>query len=466
MANMVGRKDGAPLSPRRPSDNGAPHAAMTAPITRAFDPADSEASASRVRAFLDAVRAACDDGSFESLVLSKPRVAAGDAARTIRVRRVALKNAPALSFVASHATRDVTRNLSIDDGLAALADALDPERPQSFAHATLRARGGQTQLLVSKKGKTTIRHHAPPVAPATGDVQAAGELQAHDRERERRLPLDLPWLADLGITDESHRLVPAMARKWRQIDKFLEVLDHALDALPTANGEAVARPLRVVDYGSGKGYLTFAVHEHLRRRFGVAPEVTGVELRGELVALCNGVAERSRCTGLSFVEGDLRSVAPAEMDVMIALHACDTATDHAIDLGVRSGARILVCAPCCHRELRPQIERPRLLSGLLRHGVHLGQEAEMVTDSMRALLLEICGYEARVFEFVSLEHTRKNKMILARRQGDEPLRSDRARGELADLKQFYGIREQRLESLLAGRQSGIDAADPQACQTP
>ncbi|HZW76243.1 MAG TPA: methyltransferase, partial [Caldimonas sp.] len=174
-----------------------------------------------------------------------------------------------------------------------------------------------------------------------------------------------------------------------------------------------------------------------------------------------GVAARARCDGLGFVQGDLRSVAPAAVDVMIALHACDTATDHAIDLGVRAGAAVLVCAPCCHKELRPQIARPRPLSGLLRHGVHLGQEAEMVTDSMRALLLETCGYEARVFEFISLEHTSKNKMILAQRRDAAARNDDRARAELAELKSFYGIREQTLEALLARR-----AADAQACQTP
>jgi len=262
--------------------------------------------------------------------------------------------------------------------------------------------------------------------------------------------------------------VPAMARKWRQIDKFLAVLDHAFGALPaTTRGEGAA-PIRVVDYGAGKGYLTFAVHEHLRRRFGVAPEVTGVELRGELVAFCNGVAERCGCTGLRFVEGDLRTFTPDAVDVMIALHACDTATDHAIDLGLRAGAAVLVCSPCCHKELRPQLARPRLLSGLLRHGIHLGQEAEMVTDSMRALLLETRGYEAQVFEFVSLEHTSKNKMILARRRGAGSDQAARARSELADLKSFYGIREQRLESLLLGRAPGAADTDPdaQACQTP
>ena len=152
---------------------------------------------------------------------------------------------------------------------------------------------------------------------------------------------------------------------------------------------------------------------------------------------------------------------------MIALHACDTATDHAMDLGLRAGAGVLVCSPCCHKELRPQIARPRLLSRLLRHGIHLGQEAEMVTDSLRALLLETCGYEAKVFEFVSLEHTSKNKMILAPRRDAGAGRPERARGELADLKGFYGIREQRLETLLARCAPTLRRRRrAQACQTP
>jgi hypothetical protein len=387
-----------------------------------------------------------------------------------------LRGAPALSFVATHATRDVTRNLGVDDGIAEIAASLAPDHSPAFAHATLHAAGGDTQLLVSKKGKATLRRHRrsaddrPEADPAeldrggiggiggTGGTGGGDVLALHDRARTRRLPLDLPFLAELGLADASHRLVPAMARKWRQIDKFLEVLDHALDALPATTRGAGAAPIRVVDYGAGKGYLTFAVHEHLRRRFGVAPEVTGVELRGDLVAFCNGVAERCGCTGLRFVEGDLRTFAPEAVDVMIALHACDTATDHAIDLGLRAGAAVLVCSPCCHKELRPQLARPRLLSGLLRHGIHLGQEAEMVTDSMRALLLETRGYEAQVFEFVSLEHTSKNKMILARRRGAGGDQAERARGELADLKSFYGIREQRLETLLLGHAPGGDDA--------
>jgi SAM-dependent methyltransferase len=412
-------------------------------------------------AFLAAVGAAFDAGAFESLVLSKIR-RGDDDLRAVRARRIGLRGAPALSLVYSHATRDLTRNLVRDEALAAIATLLDPAATPSFAHATLSAAEGETQLLVSKKGRATLRRS--PRRTTAAKIDAA--LPAHDRQRERRLPLDLPFLHALGITDERQRVVPAQAKKWRQIDKFLEVLDHALSELPAATLEAwqTARAIRVVDFGCGKGYLTFAVHEHLRRRFGVAPVVTGVELRPELVAFCNGVAERSGCTGLSFAAGDLRTFAPAAVDVMIALHACDTATDHAIDLGVRAGAVVLVCSPCCHKELRPQMTRPRLLSGLLRHGIHLGQEAEMVTDSLRALLLETCGYEAQVFEFVALEHTSKNKMILARKKADSEAQAARARAELADLKSFYGIREQCLETLLLQRAAA--ALRPQACQTP
>ena len=434
-------------------------APTSSPATSAM-PAAVATRAPAIDAFVAAVRAALADGGFEAVVLAKNRDADGEP-RAIRVRRIALKGEPTLTFVSSHATRDVTRNCAIEDGLAAIAGHLDRSRAPAFAHATLRTRDGDTQLLVARKGNATLR--PPRRVPAAATTGAPATPAPHDRTRARRLPVELPFLVELGVTDASHHVVPAMARKWRQIDKFLEVLEHAIDALPPALLAAAGgeRPLRVVDYGCGKGYLTFAVHEHLRRRFGIAPQVTGVELRAELVDFCNGVAARARCDGLRFVQGDLRSVAPAAMDVMIALHACDTATDHAIDLGVRAGAAVLVCAPCCHKELRPQLARPQPLSGLLRHGIHLGQEAEMVTDSMRALLLETRGYEARVFEFVSLEHTSKNKMILARRRDDGTRNDERARAELAELKSFYGIRAQTLEALLARRD-----ADAQACQTP
>ena len=435
---------------------------MTDPLTAS----PATGAATPVDAFVARTRAALADRSFESLVLSANRDAR-DGPKAIRIRAIGLRGAPALSFVEAHATRDVTRNCGVDDGLAAIATMLGPRSKPSFAHATLHTGGDDLQLRVSKKGRAALSGGArAPAAPSS--VLDADALAPHDRHKQRRLSLDEPFLVELGVADANHRVVPAMARKWRQIDKFLEVIDDALDALPkrAPASDGTLPPIRVVDFGCGKGYLTFAVHAHLRRRFGVEPEVVGVELRPELVAFCNGVAERTGATGLRFLEGDLRSFVPEAVDVMIALHACDTATDHALALGVQADAGVLVCSPCCHKELRPQMARPRLLTGLLRHGIHLGQEAEMVTDSLRALLLETCGYEARVFEFVSLEHTSKNKMILATRRGDGAGLAARAAAEVGDLKSFYGIRDQCLETLLLHRTQRGNATAPQACQTP
>ena len=397
--------------------------------------------------FLAAFALAIDDGSFSSLVVSKNR-RTGDGLQSVRIRPIELRGERALCFVHHHATRDLTRNLDPGTAVGAVAALLDAAAEPSFGHATLHAGKEELQLRVSRKGRQALARSAR----AASASSAAAPL-AHDRTKRRSLSLDLPFLVDLGITDDRHRLIPSMARKWKQIDKFLEVLDHALDAAGPA-GDAT---LRVVDYGCGKGYLTFAVHEHLRRRFGQAPQVTGVELRAELVDLCNRAAQRSACQGLRFVQGDLRSFAPEAVDVMIALHACDTATDHALDLGLRAGASILVASPCCHKELRPQMTSPRPLAPLFRHGIHLGQEAEMVTDSLRALCLEASGYSAQVFEFVSLEHTSKNKMILAtQREGDPGGAATRARAEAEDIKSFYGIREQCLERLLRERAAAAD----------
>ncbi|MEO7338656.1 MAG: SAM-dependent methyltransferase [Caldimonas sp.] len=385
--------------------------------------------------------------SFVRLLLAKPARPDEDGLR-VTVREVTLRGRRELSFVHSHATRDVTKNLSFEAGIALIDQLVGP----AFAHAHLDTTTGKVEMRVSRKGRhglTRSTHEAgdAPVAAALADAAA------HDRVKRRFVDIERSWLADLGVTDAQGRLVPSMARKWKQINKFVEVFDHAW----TTSGLAGRRHASVVDFGSGKGYLTFAIHDHLRRALGVEADVTGVELRADLVELCNRAAARSSLDGLHFAQGDVRThVAPA-IDVMIALHACDTATDHALHLGLRAGASIILCSPCCHKQLRPQMQSPDLLRPMLQHGIHLGQQAEMVTDGLRALLLEAEGYATQVFEFVALEHTSKNKMILAvRREGDRARASDRAavQAQIRAIKSFYGIREHCLETLLA---AGADA---------
>jgi hypothetical protein len=294
---------------------------------------------------------------------------------------------------------------------------------------------------VSRKGRRTLlaKARAAAVAPAP---------TAHDREKTRWVPVERPFLTALGVTDAQHQVIPAMSRKWKQINRFVEVFDRALAASPLA-ATAPERPLHVVDFGSGKGYLTFAVHDHLQRALGRNARVTGVELRAELVDFCNAAIDRLGLAGLHFDAGDVRTYTPPAIDVMIALHACDTATDFAIHLGLRANASIILCSPCCHKQIRPQLLTPHPLRPILQHGVHLGQEAEMLTDGLRALLLDAAGYDTQVFEFVSLEHTNKNKMILAVKRA-QPRANDEVLAQIREIKAFYGIREHALEMLMAG----------------
>jgi SAM-dependent methyltransferase len=379
--------------------------------------------------FIDRLERALADGTFARLVLAKPRAAGGDLLR-VTVRAITLKGEPTLSFVHTHRTRDITKNLSPGDGVPQVRALLE----SGFDHAHLFTATDEIQLLTSRKGRRTLLHGKATHAPAPA---------AHDREKHRFLDLDRAFLAELGVTDAQHRLVPAMARKWKQINKFIEVLDHAL----AATALKTAPRLDVIDFGSGKGYLTFALHDYLRATLGLPARVAGVELRPDMVALCNGAVQRLGLDGLRFEQGDVRTVVPEAIDIMIALHACDTATDFAIATGVRAGAQIIMCSPCCHKELRPQLLQPHPLRPILKHGVHLGQQAEMLTDSLRAMLLDASGYDTQVFEFVALEHTNKNKMILAVKRA-APTPADAVWQQIRELKGFYGIREQCLETLL------------------
>jgi SAM-dependent methyltransferase len=398
--------------------------------------------------FVEHLTLSLADGRFVKLLLAKHHGPELDLQR-VMVRAVSLKGEPCLSFVYRHTTRDLTKNLSVDAGIQAVREMLGPV----FRNAHLHTADETVELTISQRGVCTLRSRplTPPEADASGDEREAPAAATHDREKQRWVDVRQPFLTALGVTTAQHDVVPAMSRKWKQINKFVEVFAGALRAsglLPPADAPAEApRAIRVVDFGSGKGYLTFAVHDHLRGQSGVEAQVTGVELRGDMVRLGNAVVQKLGLQGLRFDEGDVSTRCAEPIDVMIALHACDTATDHAIHHGLRGGAAVILCSPCCHKQLRPQLLSPHPLRPILQHGVHLGQHAEMLTDGLRALLLEACGYDTQVFEFVALEHTQKNKMILAVRRPDARPAAASA-GQIDDLKAFYGIRDHCLETLL------------------
>ncbi len=354
------------------------------------------------------------------------------ALQRLTIRIITLSNEVKLSFLYSYQTNDITKNFSLEDGTSLLKTLLGHE----FKNANLLTTEQELQLAFSKKGKASLLTKNKTVTVETVNSE-------HNREKQRLLTLDRPFLIDLGVTDEQHQLIPAMSRKWKQINKFIEIFQRAISEAKLD----ISKPLNVVDFGSGKGYLTFALHDYLRQNLDNQAFVTGVELRDNLVHLCNTAIKKRSIEGLQFFQGDVRTYQPETLDVMIALHACDVATDYAIHTGIRLGAAVIMCAPCCHKQIRPQLHSPVVLRPLLQHGVHLGQEAEMLTDGLRALLLEACGYETQVFEFIALEHTSKNKMIMAVKR-QHPTKNAELLAQIQALKAFYGIQEQCLETLL------------------
>ncbi|MBI6853070.1 SAM-dependent methyltransferase [Pseudomonas cichorii] len=381
--------------------------------------------------FLGLLDTSLSQNSLIKLVLARYVGSEAELQRVI-IKPLTVKDQPCLSFVYRYKTRDITKNFPLREAVDVIAGLL----PESFKNAHLLSLTDEVQLEFGKKGKSTLFKSK---AQQEREAPSAG----HDREKKRYLELTRPFLTDLGVTNKQHELIPSMSRKWKQINKFIEVFSHALTSSPLK----LDQPVKVADFGSGKGYLTFAIHDYLCNTLQAQGQVTGVELREDMVNLCNAAAERLEHSGLVFKHGDVRSVAPSALDVMIALHACDIATDYAIHMGIRSGASIIMCSPCCHKQIRLQIQSPTLLRPMLQYGLHMGQQAEMVTDSLRALLLEACGYETKVFEFISLEHTNKNKMILAVKRA-EPVDPAQLLARIQELKTFYGITEHCLETLL------------------
>lgn len=207
------------------------------------------------------------------------------------------------------------------------------------------------------------------------------------------------------------------------------------------------KPLRVIDMGSGKGYLTFALYDFLATRMHLDVKITGVDQNTDLVKKCNRIAESNGFDALEFSQGTIYDYQPDSVDLLIALHACDTATDEAIYQGISNDAQMIVVAPCCHKQIRKQMEPYNEMKPVLTHGIFRERQAELVTDGIRGLLMESMGYKTKTQEFVSLEHTPKNIMITGVKS-HKPINAGQKRGEIEALKRAFGISWHYLEKLL------------------
>lgn len=381
--------------------------------------------------FADRLTASLHDGTFVRLVLASPRQPQSDLQRILG-RAVHIQGNLRLSLTERYPKRDVTRNLplaEVDPWIRHILSA-------SFRSALLCTVDRDWQFSATAKGKGRIVAHEP----------SCRELpsRAHDRKPADLLGAEAqPWLHALGITDPAGKVRPSMAHKHHQVRRYVEVLSHLVrDA-----GYAAGQTITVADMGCGKAYLTFAAW-HLFRRLGIPAHVIGIEARPELVESNTAAARALGAEGLDFQAGTIREVVLPPLDALIALHACNTATDDALLRGIALGARLLLVAPCCHQQVRPQLKHPAPLRAALRHGILAERMAEWLTDALRALSLEWAGFDTKVFEFVPSEHTPKNLMISAVRH-QSPFSTPAARQQILDLKAFFGLHEHALDQLLA-----------------
>lgn len=348
-------------------------------------------------------------------------------------RMIETKRGPRLSLTYRYQTRDVIKNYVTHRAENLVRELL----ASGFRAAHLSSANSDHQLVLSKKGKARLSSATASAAPSSPT--------SHDHRKERLIDPTSRWVAELGVAGSSGEIRASQQAKWRQINKFVEIVASLLDK----SGLTDTPRLRIVDMGSGKGYLTFGLYEHLTRRRGSVVSMTGVETRQELVEKCNKLADESGFAGLSFVSGSIDSFDTNDADILIALHACNTATDDAIHKGIVVGADLIIVAPCCHQEIRPQIVAPDMFKDVLKHGVILERMAETLTDALRALLLERSGFATRMIEFVPVEHTPKNNMLVGVRR-TKAVDTSALERQIDDIKAAFGISHQRLEQLLAG----------------
>jgi len=348
------------------------------------------------------------------------------------IRLVETKKGARLFFLFRQDTRDTAKNFDFAEGIAKVKEFLGTD----FHGGHLFTLENDFQLDIGKKGKSRL-NVAKPTFKTKPEI-------AHDRDKQTLVNQNSFYLKALGITTDKGEIRDKQQDKWRQINKFVETLGSLIDKSPLAD----RRELNIADMGSGKGYLTFAAYDYFANTRGINVKITGVDTRAELVSIDNDIARASEFENLKFVHGWIGDYHLRNVDVLIALHACNTATDDAIFKGIRAEADLIVVAPCCHQEIRPQMRAPEFLSGILRHGVMIEREAETVTDGLRSLLLEKSGYSTKLFEFISTEHTPKNNMIVGTRQS-KPVDAEKLSEQIQQIKSFYEIKEQRLESLLS-----------------
>lgn len=381
--------------------------------------------------FINHVLESISDDTFASLSLMNKRDKSSEL-RTLRGKLIEIKKGLRLSLVFRYETNDITKNFEVDKIDRVLNDLLTKDFFQAIL-STTHKEYHLSQKANKANWKLTIKEAKLYRVPE----------RSHDKTKNRLIKADKnAYLHGLEISTQDGNIRKDKQDKYRQINKFIELIDNVLKP------DEMKQPYRIVDMGAGKGYLSFALYDHLSNNLDIDLSLEAIELREHLVRNGNELARAVGFDGLVFKEGTIENTPLKDIDMVIALHACDTATDDAIFRGIKSGAEIIVCSPCCHKQVRKQMEANEVLSVITKHGILKERQAEIVTDTIRALMLEAYGYQTRVMEFIATDHTPKNLLITAVKKTRSGLPIQKYLDKVEALKKQFGIEKQQLQQLL------------------
>ncbi len=324
----------------------------------------------------------------------------------IKIRPLLLKGELVFQKTAYKGTQVFHENLSGEE----LLEELLHEMQGNFRQLAAESLDGSLTVLVSKKGKVTAKYKEN----QKNAVKMRPELY-HNRVKQYILKegIPVPFLVDLGIQTREGAIVRAKYDKFKQINRYLEFVE---DVLPVLKGEGA---IHIIDFGCGKSYLTFALYYYLHELQKLDVMITGLDLKTDVIHNCNCLAQSYGYDRLQFVQGDIKNFTGSDqVDMVVTLHACDTATDYAIEKAVGWGAKVIFTVPCCQHEVNGQIQN-KLLHPVLKYGLLKERLSAILTDAIRANLLEEAGYDTQVLEFIEMEHTPKNILIRAVRRQEK-----------------------------------------------
>lgn len=355
---------------------------------------------------------------LQQIILSNSRHP--EQTQKVKIRPVLIRAELLFQETAYRGTQAFHENFTAEQMTDRICTALQEQfRQGEFSAKTL-----QATALVSKKGKLTLKVKNSGKSPRTEGAAASEEEElqalAHNRTKhyilEEGKPVD--FLVGLGVQTPDGRVTRARFDKFRQINRYLEFIEDVIDELPKD------RTIRIIDFGCGKSYLTFAMYYYLHELQHRDIQVTGLDLKTDVIQHCNELAEKLGYDRLKFERGDISTYEGTDVaDMVVTLHACDLATDYALDKAVKWGARVILAVPCCQHELNRQIKCDPL-KPVLKYGIIKERVAALLTDALRANLLEQQGYETQILEFIDMEHTPKNLLIRAvKKNGMRPKKS-------------------------------------------